>query len=131
MNGEVDITAVTASTKIQRCMDKVKQNWHTWLNTSVQLVTIGALVFWGGGLWQMVGSHETRINNLEGRGSPGLRVHEAMDDERFSALKADVRAQSTIISTVGDMRGDLKVIQTKLDKLSEDLKDHVERGKTP
>lgn len=76
----------------------------------------------------MVASHETRINNLEGRGSPGLRVHEAMDDTRFDSLKTQVQGQASVIATVSDIKSDLKVIQTKLDKLSEDLKDHVERG---
>lgn len=106
------------------CMERIKQNWHSWLNTSVQLITIGALVFWGGGLWQMVSSHETRINNLESRGSPGLKVHEVMDDERFGALKIRVNNFENIVSVVADMRGDLRVIQTKLDKLQEDLETH-------
>src|SRR5512139_195226 len=107
-------------------MERIKNNWHSWLNTSVQLVTIGALVFWGGGLWQMVHSHETRINNLEGKGSPGLRVHEVMDDERFGALKSRVNSFEAIVGVVADMRGDLRVINTKLDKLQGDLENHIQ-----
>jgi hypothetical protein len=102
-----------------------KSDWHGWLNTTASLVTIAAVVWYGGSLWSTVKAHESRLGAIEIRGTASLQRHEAVDDERIDSLRARLRNIEQIVVAVGDMRADLRVIQAKIDKLQEDLKSHV------
>lgn len=105
-------------------MEKVKRDWHTWLNTLGTFVTLGTLVFYGGALWSTVGNHESRITHIETAGSNRLMAHEAADTVEMNAMKARVTNVEKAFDIITAVLGDIRVINTKLDKLSEDLNQH-------
>lgn len=116
--------AVTASTRTRRCMDKLKRDWHNWLNTATQAITVATIVFFGGAVWRDVQDLKRFKDSMEKEGSPRLLSHERMDDERIDGLKLRVGTIEAAVIVIGDMRGDLKVINSKIDKLQDELKNH-------
>lgn len=87
------------------------------------LLSIALIIWKGGVLWQMVVEHERRLNGIEIGGSVGLREHVKLDDERVRELKEhqdlDQRVRERLLIEVGDLSADVKIINAKLDNISE------------
>lgn len=110
----------------QTRMERIKPK----VSLAVNVVGIAALVFYGGSMWKTVAQHEERLTVLERSGTPPLQRHEAMDTERIDSLRQRISTVENALIVVADMRGDLKVIQSKLDKLNEELKAHERSSKS-
>lgn len=107
-----------------RPMDKLKNNWASYLNTLVSVCTLGALIFYVGATWKTITNHEDRLIKLEAHGSVSLQKHESLDDERIDAIKDRVATVERATSALPIIQGDLRVIQGKLDALKEQLARH-------
>lgn len=105
-------------------MANIKSDLHTWINTVSSAIAVLAVVFFGGSLWSTVQVHGARLDNLESKGSVTLQRHVDYDNERVDNIKVRVAAMESAITVIGDMKGDLKVIQSKLDKLQNQLEIH-------
>lgn len=113
-----------------------QMNLHSWLNTFVSAGLLVTAIFYGGAMWRDVQTLNAFKEHTEKSGTPRLVTHEAMDDERIGALKRENQVQDgrldkaeLAITVVTDMRGDLKVITSKLDRLQDDLKAHEQRAR--
>ena len=89
------------------------------------LLSIALIIWKGGVLWQMVVEHDRRIVSIENGGSMGLREHVKLDDERVGAMQRGIteqrEAQNKLLSQVGDLATDVKVINAKLDSIKEQI----------
>lgn len=111
-------------------MEKVKSglgtafNFLGGLSGMVALLTIAVA---GGELRKQVEIDTARISRIEQGGSPGLLAHERMDDERVTDLTRRTVALEEAVKQISDIRGELRSINTKLDMLTEHVKET--RGK--
>lgn len=107
-------------------MEKVKSglgtafNFLGGLSGMVALLTIAVA---GGELRKQVEIDTARISRIEQGGSPGLLAHERMDDERVTDLTRRTVALEEAVKQISDIRGELRSINTKLDMLTEHVKE--------
>lgn len=92
------------------------------------LLAIGLVVFNGGALVERVDNHEKRISHIEASGSPPIAEHIKLDDEREARTRADIveiktaaKQAASVKDEVSAVRGELAVVNVKMDALKEQL----------
>lgn len=85
------------------------------------LLSIVLIIWKGGVLWQMVQTHETKINAMENGGSIGLREHVKLDDNRVQELQAEQARLRNVGDKVIELVGEVKLINFKLDEMKKQL----------
>lgn len=85
------------------------------------LLTSSLVIFKGGALVQLVDQHENRIVSIESRGSPPIREHERLDDEREARTRSDIKRMEDIITRYADMGAKLDTLNLKFEMLREQL----------
>lgn len=87
--------------------------------------SVGILLWKGGELAHTVVTHEQRITLIEGRGSPTLKEHVTVDDEREKRTVQRIeRLESvftTYLETSSKIQSDLARISQKVDDIKEQL----------
>lgn len=85
------------------------------------LLTSSLVIFKGGALVQLVEQHEQRINGIEQRGSPPIREHEKLDDEREARTRSDIKDMKDIVAKYSDMGAKLDAVKLQLEMVREQL----------
>lgn len=93
--------------------DKIEQ-WRGWATTVAVVVQLAVMLVKGGAVVGKVEEHDRRINNLELIGSSRLQVHERMDDERVTELKAQIARLVAITDKQSEIQSDVKVIRATM-----------------
>lgn len=80
------------------------------------------VVFWrGGAIERQVDIDSGRLTHLEQGGSPGLREHVKMDDERVSDLSRRMGLLEDSVKQGLDLKVEVRVLGTKLDNIANRL----------
>lgn len=84
------------------------------------VISILAIIFYGGQMAARLESHEGRLSKIEDRGSAGLVQHEMVDDQRVADIKVRIQkleeAVGGINGNLSEIRADLRGIRTYLEK---------------
>lgn len=101
----------------------------TFLGGVSGLISIALIVWKGGAIVNTIEIHGRRLDTIEANGSIGLREHVKMDDERVSDIRQRqidqalrMTHQEETLTRVLELFGEVKVINTKLDALKEQVK---------
>lgn len=85
------------------------------------LLTSSLVIFKGGALVQVVAGHETRLTSIEAKGSPPIREHEKLDDERELRTRADVKRMEGVVEKFADIGARVAAMDLKLELIREVL----------
>lgn len=108
-----------------------------WITFIVALIAISAVFVRGGKLVEVLdqhtkilADHTEKLMALEEKGTQGLRVHTAADDQRVKELKEQIcrqqEASIEITKTLGELKRDSGVALAKIDSLHELIRLFVE-----
>ena len=93
-------------------------NFIGGLSGLISLLTVALVV---GEVRRQVSVNARRLDIIEAAGSPGLKAHEAMDDIRNRDQDREISELKAGVQELRDMRSELRVINTKLDRLQLDF----------
>lgn len=83
------------------------------------ILSILAIIFYGGQMAARLESHEARLTKIEDRGSSGLLQHELVDNERVSDIKARVSKLEEVVNgintSLSEIRGDIRGIRVRIE----------------
>lgn len=95
-------------------MNEKSSRAPTIINLVGMAITVGTMIFFGGGLYQRVSANEDRLATVESQGSKSFTRHEALDDERVMALDKRLARLELAIENLSELRADIREIKTEL-----------------
>jgi hypothetical protein len=106
--------------------------WNKFLSLMTGLGGVGGaialalIIFKGGAVVKAVESLESWRHDVEIQGTQGFREHKGKDEAEVSELKRRMEKVEAAVMSLSEMRGDVRLANSKLDILSEELRRHEE-----